>query len=183
MARGNLLLHGKPQRAQFCDVRRARVQIRHNGGRHIPVDDCQPLIAGLYVAKRWRRSRTVTPVQFLEKRYSLTIRQALAWTGFPIRIIDDALKIFSTAIFLYVGMKLSIISLPMAIGMSGVIMILYAVLGGQLGVMVTDFLQFIIKMVIVLFIFVFTIVKIVVDGALAGPASCGLSESPVGNLS
>lgn len=116
-------------------------------------------IAGLYVAKRWRRSRTVTPVQFLEKRYSLTIRQALAWTGFPIRIIDDALKIFSTAIFLYVGMKLSIISLPMAIAMSGVIMILYAVLGGQLGVMVTDFLQFIIKMVIVLFIFVFTIVK------------------------
>jgi Na+/proline symporter len=116
-------------------------------------------IAGLYVAKRWRRSRTVTPVQFLEKRYSLTIRQALAWTGFPIRIIDDALKMFSTAIFLYVGMKLSIISLPMAIGISGLIMMMYAVLGGQLGVMVTDFLQFIIKMVIVVFIFVFTFVK------------------------
>lgn len=117
-------------------------------------------IAGLYVAKRWRRSRTVTPIQFLEKRYSLTIRQALAWTGFPIRIIDDALKIFSTAIFLYVGMELSIISLPVAIGMSGVIMILYAVLGGQLGVMVTDFLQFIIKMVIVLFIFAFSFIKL-----------------------
>src|SRR5512136_2714926 len=70
------------------------------------------VLAGLYVAKRWRRSRTMTPVQFLEKRYSLYMRQALAWTGFPIRIIDDALKIFSTAIFLYVGMKLSILSLP-----------------------------------------------------------------------
>ncbi len=116
-------------------------------------------LAGLFVAKRWRRSRTVTPVQFLEKRYSLTIRQSLAWTGFPIRIIDDALKIFSTAIFLYVGMKLSIISLPVAIGMSGAMMILYAVLGGQLGVMITDFLQFIIKMVIVAFIFVFTFVR------------------------
>jgi len=117
-------------------------------------------LAGLYVAKRWRRSRTSTPVQFLEKRYSLGMRQALAWTGFPIRIIDDALKIFSTAIFLYVGMKLSILSLPLAIGIAGAIMIIYAVLGGQLGVMVTDFLQFIIKMVIVLLIFVFTFVKL-----------------------
>ncbi len=121
-------------------------------------------VAGLYVAPRWRRSRTSTPVQFLEKRYSLGMRQALAWTGFPIRIIDDALKIFSTAIFLYVGMKLSLLSLPEAIGISGAIMILYALLGGQLGVMVTDFLQFVIKMVIILLIFVFTFVKLSTAG-------------------
>jgi Na+/proline symporter len=122
------------------------------------------LLGGIYVGKRWRRSRTMTPVQFLEKRYSLAIRQSLAWTGFPIRIIDDALKVFSTAIFLYVGMKLSILSLPMAIGLSGVIMIIYAVLGGQLGVMVTDFLQFVIKMVIVALIFAFTLVKLAAIG-------------------
>jgi solute:Na+ symporter, SSS family len=121
-------------------------------------------LAGLYVAKRWRRSRTTTPIQFLERRYSLAMRQALAWTGFPVRIIDDALKVFSTAIFLYVGMKLSILSLPMAIGIAGLIMIVYAVLGGQLGVMVTDFLQFIIKMVIVLLIFVFTLLKVQASG-------------------
>lgn len=118
------------------------------------------ILGGLYVAKRWRRSRTLTPVQFLEKRYSLGIRQSLAWTGLPIRIIDDALKVFSTAIFLYIGMNLSILNLPMAIGIAGAIMILYAVLGGQLGVMVTDFLQFVIKMVIVLFIFVFTFARL-----------------------
>ena len=122
------------------------------------------ILAGLYVARRWRRSRTMTPVQFLEKRYSLAIRQSLAWTGFPIRIIDDALKVFSTAIFLYVGMKLEILSLPMAIGLSGFIMIVYAVLGGQLGVMVTDFLQFVIKMVIVILIFVFTFMKLTAIG-------------------
>ena len=122
------------------------------------------ILAGIYVAKRWRRSRTMTPVQFLEKRYSLAIRQSLAWTGFPVRIVDDALKIFSTAIFLYVGMKLSILSLPMAIGIAGGIMIIYAVLGGQLGVMITDFLQFVIKMVIVLFIFVFTFTKLAAIG-------------------
>ncbi len=132
-------------------------------------------LAGLYVAKRWRRSRTPTPVQFLEKRYSLAIRQALAWTGFPIRIIDDALKIFSTAIFLYVGMNLSIINLPTAIGIAGGIMIIYAVLGGQLGVMVTDFLQFVIKMVIVLFIFVLTFARLSGTGFT-------LDQFPVGFL-
>jgi SSS family solute:Na+ symporter len=117
------------------------------------------VLAALFVAKRWRRSRTLTPVLFLEKRYSLSIRQLLAWTGFPIRVIDDGLKIFSTAIFLFVGMKLSVLSLPMAIGIAGAIMIIYAVLGGQLGVMVTDFLQFLIKMVIVAFIFAFTLAR------------------------
>ena len=88
-------------------------------------------LAGVYVARRWRRSRTSTPVQFLEKRYSLGMRQALAWTGFPIRIIDDALKIFSTAIFLYLGMKLSVLNLPEAIGIAGAIMVMYALLGGS----------------------------------------------------
>jgi SSS family solute:Na+ symporter len=132
-------------------------------------------LGGLYIARRWRRSRTFTPVQFLEHRYDLVIRQAVAWTGLPIRIVDDALKIFSTAIFLYVGMNLSILSLPLAIGLAGGIMIMYAVLGGQLGVMVTDFLQFVIKMVIVLFIFVFTL-----DRFLGG--GFGLDQLPAGFL-
>lgn len=117
------------------------------------------VLGGLYVARRWRRSRTVTPIQFLEKRYSLYMRQALAWTGFPVRIVDDALKIFSTAIFLYVGMKLAAISLPVAITLVGIIMIVYALTGGQKGVIVTDFLQFIITMVIVVIIFLLTILR------------------------
>lgn len=133
------------------------------------------VLGGLFVAKRWRRSRTLTPVLFLEKRYSLGIRQILAWTGFPIRIIDDGLKIFSTAIFLYVGMNLSIVSLPAAIATAGAIMIIYAMLGGQLGVMVTDFLQFVIKMVIVVFIFAFTLVRFL-------NAEYGLEHFPAGFL-
>lgn len=116
-------------------------------------------LAGLYIAKRWRRSRTATPIQFLERRYSLYIRQALAWTGFPLRIIDDALKIFSTAIFLYVGMKVDVLSLSNVITMVGIIMVVYAMLGGQQGVIITDFLQFIVKMVIVVIILVLAVIR------------------------
>ncbi len=134
------------------------------------------VLAGLYVAKRWRRSRTVTPIQFLERRYSLYMRQALAWTGFPVRIMDDAMKIFSTAIFVYVGMKLAVISLPAAITLVGIVMIIYALTGGQKGVIVTDFLQFIITMIIVIVILVLTILRFYKSGF-------SVSQLPSGFLS
>lgn len=134
------------------------------------------VLAGLYVAKRWRRSRTVTPIQFLERRYSLYMRQALAWTGFPVRIMDDAMKIFSTAIFVYIGMKLAVISLPVAIALVGLVMIFYALTGGQKGVIVTDFLQFIITMIIVIVIFVLTILRFFKSGF-------SLDQLPAGFLS
>lgn len=118
------------------------------------------IIGALWIAKRWKRSRTETPIQFLEKRYNLLVRQALAWTGIPLRIVDDALKIFSTAIFLYVGMKLSILSLPISIGIIGFIMIFYSFMGGQWGVMVIDFVQFIILLISVILLLPLTIFKI-----------------------
>jgi len=133
------------------------------------------ILAGLYVAKRWRRSRTITPIQFLERRYSLYMRQALAWTGLPVRMMDDGMKIFSTAIFLFVGMRLEVISLPVAITLVGIVMVVYALTGGQKGVIVTDFLQFIIIMLIVVIIFIVTVVSFVNRGY-------SLSELPVGFL-
>ncbi len=131
------------------------------------------IIGGLWFAKRWRRARVLTPVQFLEKRYSLFMRQTLTWTGIPLRIIDDALKIFSTAIFLYTGMKFSIISLPVAIGIIGIILILYSFMGGQWGVIVIDFVQFIILLVSVLLLFPLTISKI-------GGISVFIEKAPAG---
>ncbi|MBN1352127.1 hypothetical protein JXJ21_22200 [candidate division KSB1 bacterium] len=118
------------------------------------------IIAGIWFAKKWRRTRILTPVEFLEKRYNLFMRQALAWTGIPLRIVDDALKIFSTAIFLYAGMKLSIINLPVAIGIIGLITILYSFMGGQWGVIIIDFVQFIILLTCVLLLLPLTIIKI-----------------------
>ncbi len=118
------------------------------------------IISAMWIAKRWRRSRTNTPIQFLERRYNLTMRQALAWTGLPLRIVDDALRIFSTAIFLYAGMKLSLLNLPMSIAIIGVVLILYSFMGGQWGVMVTDFVQFIILTVSVLLLLPLTLIQI-----------------------
>jgi SSS family solute:Na+ symporter len=131
------------------------------------------ILAAFSLASRWKRTRADTPVQFLETRYNLMVRQALAWTGIPLRIVDDALKIFSTAIFLYAGLKLSILSLPVAICIIGVILIVYAFLGGQRGVIVIDFVQFIILLASVLLILPLTIIKI-------GGIGSFISQAPVG---
>jgi SSS family transporter len=93
------------------------------------------------LSARWRRARILTPVEFLEARYSKHIRQVLAWAGLPLRIIDDGLKIYATGVFVSVGMgydlKTSIVS-------SGLVMLLYTFMGGLWAVIVTDYVQFIV---------------------------------------
>lgn len=112
------------------------------------------IIGTIFLAGRWRRAGIISPVEFLEARYSKHIRQILAWAGIPLKIVDDGLKIYATGVFVSVGLgydlKTSIIA-------SGVVMLLYTFMGGLWAVVVTDFVQFIILTlgVVVLFPIVF----------------------------
>ena len=100
------------------------------------------MLAGtFFLAARWRRARIISPVEFLEARYSKQIRQALAWTGLPLKVIDDGLKIYATGVFVSVGMGYD---LKTSIVVSGAVMLLYTFMGGLWAVVVTDFVQFII---------------------------------------
>lgn len=113
------------------------------------------VIGTIFLAGRWRRAGIISPVEFLEARYSKHIRQILAWAGIPLKIIDDGLKIYATGVFVSVGLgydlKTSIIA-------SGVVMLAYTFMGGLWAVVVTDFVQFIILTlgVVVLFPIVFS---------------------------
>ena len=79
----------------------------------------------------------------------------LAWTGIPLKVIDDGLKIYATGIFVSVGMGYD---LRMSILVSGLVMLLYTFMGGLWAVMVTDYVQFIVLTlgVVVLFPLVFS---------------------------
>ena len=44
------------------------------------------VLGGLVFAKRWRRARVITPVQFLESRFNSFIRQLFAWAGIPMKV-------------------------------------------------------------------------------------------------
>jgi SSS family solute:Na+ symporter len=100
------------------------------------------ILGGLVFAKRWRRARVVTPVEFLEKRFNAPLRQLFAWAGVPVKIFDDALKVFATALILSAGLGAD---LKTAIIVCGGITITYTILGGLWALVITDYVQFVMK--------------------------------------
>lgn len=105
------------------------------------------VMGGLYFAQRWRRARVVTPVQFLETRYNAFLRQLFAWAGIPMKIFDDALKIFATGLFVSVSTG---VSLPWSIVVCGAVMVAYTFFGGLWALVVTDYVQFLMKSLAIL---------------------------------
>lgn len=96
------------------------------------------LVAAFWVARQWRRARVSTPVEFLEQRFSPFIRQLFAWTGFPLRIADNGLRLYSLGVFVSVAVGMDIIQ---AIVISAGVLLAYTFVGGLWAVTVTDFVQ------------------------------------------
>jgi SSS family transporter len=101
------------------------------------------IVGGLIFARQWRRARVVTPVEFLERRFNPFVRQLLAWAGIPMKVAEDGLKLFATSIFIAVGLGIPVI---WAVVTCGVITIIYTFMGGLWALIVTDYIQFLMKM-------------------------------------
>ena len=108
------------------------------------------MLGGLLFARAWRRANVITPVEFLERRFNVYMRQVFAWAGLPMKIFEDALKIFATSLFLALGVGISI---PGAIVACGVVTVAYTVLGGLWALVVTDYVQFLMKALAILLLF------------------------------
>jgi SSS family transporter len=108
------------------------------------------LLGTVFLAARWQRARIISPVAFLEARFNPALRQVLAWTGIPLKVIDDGLKIYATGVFVSVGMGYDLRASILA---SGAVMLLYTFMGGLWAVMVTDYVQFIVLSLGVLILF------------------------------
>lgn len=113
-------------------------------------------------AVRWRRARIDSPLEFLESRYSATVRQLFVWTGLPVGILDDSLKLIATGSIVHVGMGFNI---EISVLACGTIMVLYTFMGGLWAVTVTDFVQFVILAVAVLVVLPLSIDRV---GGLEG---------------
>lgn len=112
------------------------------------------LAGGLWFAPRWRRARVITPVQFVENRFNGLLRQLFAWAGIPAKIFDDALKIFATSLFLTVSAG---VDLYWSIFVCGAVMVAYTFLGGLWALIVTDYVQFLIKALAILLLLPFAV--------------------------
>lgn len=121
------------------------------------------LIGGYFTAHLWRRARVITPLGFMEKRFNSTVHQFFVWTGFPLRMFDNALKIFSTAIVIKVVFQGSGISVIEFMIIIGIIMIAYSFHGGQMTIIITDFVQAVILFLAVIFLFILTYNFVITD--------------------
>lgn len=114
------------------------------------------LAGGLFFAKYWRRARVITPIEFLEERYNGFVRQFFAWAGIPMKVFDDALKVFATGLFVSLTCG---ISLYWSIAVCGAVMIAYSFLGGLWALVVTDYVQFLMKVLAMFFLLPMAIVR------------------------
>ena len=128
------------------------------------------LAGALFFARRWRRARVITPVEFLEGRFNSVVRQLFAWSGIPMKVLDDALKIFATGLFVSTSTGLN---LQWSIAACGLVMVAYTFLGGLWALVVTDYVQFLMKTLAILLLLPLAIVaagglRARVHGAAAG---------------
>lgn len=132
------------------------------------------LLSAWFLAARWRRAATTSPVEYLEIRYNATIRQGFSWFSVPLIVMDDALKLFviGTMIAASAGFVGDGAQTAAIIG-CGTIMLLYTLLGGLWAVMITDFIQFIVMAVAV-------IVLVPLAASAAGGVSAVFANLPEG---
>ena len=109
------------------------------------------LLSAWFLAARWRRAATTSPVEYLETRFGPALRQCFSWFGIPLIVFDDALKLFviGTMVAVSVGFQ-SDAGVIWAIAVCGVIMLSYTLLGGLWAVLITDTIQFVVMGVAVL---------------------------------
>jgi SSS family solute:Na+ symporter len=124
--------------------------------------------ATFFFSKRWRRARVITPLGFMEQRYNKVAHQVFVWTGFPLRLIDNSLRILATSIFLVPAVGGHWFNLSVSILIVGTIMVLFSVLGGQWAVLVVDFFQF---MILGLAVVIFFIMALSAVGGFTGLVS------------
>ncbi len=114
-----------------------------------------PALVGVaFFAKRWRRAGVMTPMELLETRYNMPVRQLFSWLGVFFKILDNMVRLYALGLFVTAATPLS---LEMSILVCGIIVALYTVVGGLWAVVITDVVQFIILMVATLILVPLTI--------------------------
>ncbi len=99
------------------------------------------LFSSVFLARKWRRARIDSPVEYLELRFSPALRQLFTWQGLPLKVIDDGIKLCAIGKFISISLGFDMI---WSILGAGGIMLLYTFMGGLWAVAVTDFVQFIV---------------------------------------
>ncbi len=116
----------------------------------------------LVFAKRWRRTRSLTILEYLSERYDSRVHQFISWANTPVTIFQCAIWLYALSIFLSAATHIPVTHVIVG---SGLVILVYTMLGGLWGVCITDSLQFFILFPIALLV---TILSLSAVGGLDG---------------
>jgi len=102
------------------------------------------LFGAMIYAKRWRRAGIITPMEYLETRFSPAVRQVFSWGGVAFKILDNMVRLYALGLFLKTATGMS---LQTSILLCGIIVAVYTIAGGLWAVVITDVVQFVILIV------------------------------------
>lgn len=122
------------------------------------------LLGTAFLAHRWRRAGLVTPVEYLEQRYSSAVRQITSWGGVGFRILDNMVRLYALGVFVSGTLGCS---MNQAIAVCGGIVIVYTMIGGLWAVVVTDAVQCAILLMITIVMVPLALTAVGGFGALA----------------
>jgi hypothetical protein len=96
----------------------------------------------VYWVRLRKQLQIQSPLEYLRIRYNLLTQQVVAWNGVLLKVFDVGAKWAAIGILLKV-----VAGIPMETGImvSGVVTLVYVTFGGLWGVIVTDFIQFIVQ--------------------------------------
>jgi SSS family transporter len=95
-------------------------------------------LGSLMTAKRWRRTRSISPVEYTYTRYNVPTQQFLSWVISVNFTLSAGVQLASTCKLLGPVMGVDLITVTVV---TGVIILLYTFLGGVWAVSVTDVVQ------------------------------------------
>jgi solute:Na+ symporter, SSS family len=97
------------------------------------------LFGYLVFAKRWRRSRVSTVVEYIRSRFGDSTHQLFSWTTAPSQLMFGSVRLFALSSFMAVALGIRVEYL---IVICGLVVLAYTVLGGYWAVCFTDMFQF-----------------------------------------
>jgi Na+/proline symporter len=107
----------------------------------------------VYWVRLRKKHKIQSPLEYLRIRYGLFTQQLIAWMGVLLKAFDVGAKWAAIGILLKV-----VADIPMTTGIlvSGVVTLIYVTFGGYWGVIVTDFIQFLVQVLggVVMFVLV-----------------------------
>lgn len=145
------------------------------------------LLAGWSVAGKWKQSGIETPAEYVKLRFGTPALHFYTWAIMSFKIVSTAVALYSLCVLMVAMMPLSAgnplqdpatgnLSLTAAIAIAGGVVVLYTMLGGLWGVLMTDVLQFIVLNLAVLFVLPLAILDI-------GGVNRFFAQAPEGFLS